>query len=376
MSSQNKRDYYEVLGVQKNTSEDELKRAYRKLAMTYHPDMAKKKGIDPKEAEERFKEISEAYAVLSDKEKRSRYDRFGFAGVDSSSIGFGGFEDIFPDLADLFSFFGGGSRSRNARSRTGPQRGNDIQMTVSISLVEAFNGTKREIVPPVPMTCPTCNGSGAKPGTSPETCKTCRGRGQVEQVQRSFLGMVSTITTCPTCEGRGQVISKKCQECRGEGTVPQKRKILVPIPAGIDTGMSIPVYREGTPGRNGGDPGDLYLRIQVEEDKIFKREEQNLYRILEIPFYTAILGGTVHIPYLDGSLIEYKIPSNTTPNKMMKVDGMGMPPVRSGRRGDLYLQILIGVPNNLTKEQKNLLEFLQQQLGEYTLERNKKGIEL
>ena len=226
------------------------------------------------------------------------------------------------------------------------------------------------------MTCPTCKRSGAKPGTNPEQCKTCQGRGQVEQVQRSFFGMVSAITTCPTCDGRGQVISKKCPECKGEGTVSQKRKILVPIPAGIDTGMSIPVYREGYPGRNGGEPGDLYLRIQVEEDKIFKRDEKNLYRILEIPFHTAILGGTVHFPYLDGSLIEYKIPQNTMPNKMLKVDGMGMLPVRGGKRGDLFLQILIGVPQNLTKEQKVLLGSLQEQLGEYTLERNKKGIEL
>src|SRR3972149_6207927 len=255
-----KRDYYDVLGVLKNASESELKSAYRKLAKEYHPDMATKRGISKEEAESKFKEISEAYSVLSDTDKRSVYDRYGHAGLEGRG-GFSDFsnlEDLFPDLADIFSVFTGGSR-RQRRRPSGPQRGDDIQMAMNITLGEAFYGVEKEITPPMPAICPTCNGTKAKPGTSPETCKTCRGQGQVQRTERSFFGIVNTITACPTCEGEGQIIGKKCPECRGSGRVPQKRKIKVTIPPGVDNGQSLRVSREGRAGAIGGEPGDLYL---------------------------------------------------------------------------------------------------------------------
>ncbi|MFW9927848.1 MAG: molecular chaperone DnaJ [Candidatus Thorarchaeota archaeon] len=369
------RDYYEILGVQRNASENELKKAYRKLAMQYHPDMAEKNKIDKKVAEEKFKEINEAYGILSDKEKREIYDRYGRAGLEGRGVdfsSFGGFEDI---LNDLFGgiFGGGSSNRRRSGGRRGPQRGSDIQMILEISLEEGFHGAEKEIIPPMPAICPTCNGSRAKPGTNPETCKTCRGMGQVQTTQRSFFGVVNTITTCPTCNGEGQTISKKCPECKGEGVVPQKRKIKINIPPGIDDGNMIRIPREGRRGELGGDPGDLFLVIKVAEHPIFKREAENLYRELLIPFHIAILGGKVNIPFIDGSLIPFNIPAGTKPDEILRVDGKGMPMRKNGRLGDLFVQVSIGVPEKVTKEQKKYLEQFESLFGEYTLEANKKS---
>ncbi|MHA1991181.1 MAG: molecular chaperone DnaJ [Candidatus Hodarchaeales archaeon] len=367
-----KRDYYDVLEVSKDASESELKKAYRKLAMQYHPDVAERSGRDKKESEEKFKEISEAYGVLSDSEKREIYNRFGHQGLQGRGFDptdFGGFEDI---LSDLFGGIFGGSNRRRSSGRRGPQRGADIQMILEISLNEAFEGAEKELVPPMPAICPTCDGSKAKPGTSPETCKTCRGQGQVATVQRSFFGQVQTITTCPACNGDGQTIAKKCPECKGEGRVPQKRKIKINIPPGIDDGNAIRIPREGRPGEMGGDLGDLFLVTRVEEHPVFKRDGENLYRALLIPFHTAILGGKVNIPYIDGSLISFDIPKNTKPDQMLKVNGKGMPAKKGVRLGDLFIQVSVGIPNKVNKEQKMYLEKFEELFGEYTLKENKK----
>jgi molecular chaperone DnaJ len=239
--------------------------------------------------------------------------------------------------------------------------------------VEAYNGAEKEIVPPMPAICPTCNGSKAKPGTKPETCRTCRGQGQVQQTQRSFFGVVNTITTCPTCRGEGQTISKKCPECKGEGRIPQKRKIKINIPPGIDDGNQIRIPREGRHGEMGGDSGDLFLVLRVEEHPVFKRDGADLHRTLLIPFHTAVLGGKINIPYLDGSIIPFTIPKNIKPDEKIKVERKGMPVRKGGRLGDLYIYVNIGAPEKVNKEQKEYLQKFEQLFGEYTLKTNKKA---
>ncbi|MHA2363806.1 MAG: molecular chaperone DnaJ [Candidatus Hodarchaeales archaeon] len=377
MSESSKRDYYEVLGVSRNTSVGDIKKAYRRLAKKYHPDMFRNKSnTEMKQAEEKFKEASEAFSVLSDEDKRARYDRFGHAGLAGAGggfSGFSGFEDVFPDLADIFSFFTGGrSSSSNRRSRGGPRRGADLQMSMEISLEESLSGTEKSIVPPSLAQCPTCTGTGAKSGTKPETCRQCKGAGQVRISQRSVFGIVTNITECSKCQGKGQTIKHKCPTCKGRGRVKQQRKIKLKIPPGFDTGSHLRVRGEGRAGELGGESGDLYIVIQVEDHPIFQRQDENIFRDLYLPFHVAALGGEITVPLLNGSIATLKIPAGTQNGQIFELKGKGMPIIRTSSSGDLYIrtQITVPEPKKLDKQQKKALEELGVTLGSYTDEWN------
>lgn len=356
-----KRDYYEVLGVSKNTSEDELKKAYRKLAMKYHPD----RNPDDKAAEEKFKEAKEAYEILNDPQKRAAYDQFGHAGVDPSMGGGGGagFGGGF-DFADIFeSVFGGGG---SARSSGGGgrrvYRGSDLRYDMELSLEEAVNGTEAKIRIPTQVTCTSCNGSGAKPGTSAQTCPRCHGSGQVRMTQ----GFFSIQQTCNTCHGTGKVIPEPCSTCHGTGRVQEYKTLSVKVPAGVDNGDRIRLSGEGEAGVNGGPAGDLYVQINVRPHPIFSREEENLYCEVPISIVTAALGGELNVPTLDGS-VSLKIPAETQTGKVFRIRGKGVKPVRSNATGDLLCRVVVETPVNLTQKQKELLmEF------EATMNGNKK----
>ncbi len=358
-----KRDYYEILGLKKGASDDEIKKAFRKSAMKYHPD--KNKG--DKEAEEKFKEINEAYGVLSDPDKKAKYDRFGHAGVDPNAGfgggGFGGFGGAggFEDIFDMFGgMFGGGAYSQARRN--GPMRGGDIKKNITITFEEAAFGAKKKIKLTKPVTCEHCGGSGAEPGSGSHTCGRCGGSGQVETVQRTPFGQFQSISTCPECGGTGEIIDEKCSRCHGSGTERKEVKIAVSIPAGVDDGSVISVRGHGTPGKNGGPPGDLFLIISVKPHELFRRDGNNL--ILEIPvtFAQAALGDEIIVPTLEGK-ISYKIPPGTQPGTVFRLKGNGIKPERSARKGDLYVKVLLEVPKNLTAEQKELLEQLDERIG-------------
>jgi molecular chaperone DnaJ len=350
-----KRDYYEVLGVGRDATDPQIKSAYRKLALKHHPD----RNPGDHKAEEAFKEAAEAYAVISDPEKRAAYDRFGHAGVGAGAGGFdpnafAGFEDIFGNLGDLFGFgdvFGG------RRRRGGPQRGADLRYDLEISFEESFTGTETAIQIPREETCETCTGSGAAAGSSPETCTQCRGTGQ----QRFQQGFLTVARPCPTCRGTGKVISKPCQACRGAGRVGRERKITAKIPAGIATGQRLRLYGEGEHGSAGGPPGDLYVVVHVQDHPFFQREGDDLYCELPIDFPTMALGGEVHVPTLVGEE-ELKVPAGTQPGTRFKLRGKGMPNVSGRGQGDLYAVSRVSVPKKLTKEQKHLLEELAKTL--------------
>ena len=357
-----KRDYYEILGIARNATDVQIKSAYRKLALQYHPD----RNPGDTAAEERFKEAAEAYAVISDTEKRSLYDRFGHAGVSGAGAGgfdpnaFAGFEDIFGNLGDLFGF---GDMFGGRRRRGGPQRGADLRYDLEISFEESFSGTETTIQIPREETCETCKGSGAAPGSSPETCDRCKGSGQLRYQQ----GFLTVARPCSNCRGTGKTISKPCQACRGAGRVGRERKITAKIPAGIATGQRLRLYGEGEHGSAGGPPGDLYVVVHVQEHDIFHREEDDLFCDLPVSFPTMALGGTVHVPTMPGDE-EIRVPAGTQPGARFKLRGKGMPNVSGRGQGDLYAIARIAVPRKLTKEQKHLLEELARTLPQEKLE--------
>ncbi|NMQ19752.1 molecular chaperone DnaJ [Candidatus Competibacter phosphatis] len=344
-----KRDYYEVLNVARNASEAEVKQAYRRLAMKLHPD----RNPGDQVAEERFKEAKEAYEVLSDSRKRTAYDQFGHAGVDGTAGGgFGGF----GEAADLGDIFGGVFRDIFGGMRGGGgggqnYRGADLRYTLDLTLEEAVFGTTAKIRVPTLVSCATCAGSGAKPGTKPTTCPTCRGAGQVRMQQ----GFFSIQQACPRCQGRGTIIPDPCEACRGSGRIEEQKTLSVKVPAGVDNGDRIRLTGEGEVGEHGGSPGDLYVQIQVKPHPIFTREDNNLYCEVPIGFHTAALGGELEVPTLDGRL-SLKIPPETQTSKVFRLRGKGVKPVRGGPTGDLLCRIVVETPVNLTREQKELLE--------------------
>ncbi len=345
-----KRDYYEVLGVNRNASEAELKKAYRRLAMKYHPD----RNPGP-EAEQLFKETKEAYEVLADPQKRSAYDQFGHAGVDAGMGGApggfgGGFSDIFGDVfGDIF----GGGRGGRPRSR----RGADLRYDLDLSLEDAVAGKTVKIRVPTLVECGTCRGTGARPGTSPVTCGTCHGAGQVRMQQ----GFFSIQQTCPRCRGTGTVIENPCTACNGHGRIQQDKTLSVKVPPGVDTGDRIRLAGEGEMGDLGGPPGDLYVQVRVQPHPIFERQDSDLYCEVPICFTDAALGGDLEVPTLDGRVM-LRIPSGTQTGKLFRVRGKGVRPVRGGPAGDLLCRVTVETPVNLTEEQKDLLRRLDESL--------------
>ncbi|MDD5686235.1 MAG: molecular chaperone DnaJ [Elusimicrobia bacterium] len=365
-----KRDYYEILGVQKNATADEIKKAYRNLALQFHPDRvtADKK----KEAEERFKEISEAYAVLSDTEKRKLYDQYGHAGIDGrytsedifKNADFSGFEDIFQNggfgevFGDIFDIFGGGGFSGQSH-RTLSTKGADLEYHLTITLEEAFKSSEKAIDIYHTQVCSICRGSGAKKGTSKKTCSTCKGSGVV----RYSRGFFSLQQTCSKCGGSGEIVGTPCSECSGRGKVKKQSKITVKIPAGVDTGNTIRAKGQGEAGEKGGPSGDLYIVVRVLQHKIFRREKDDIYVDVPIGFSTAALGGEIIVPTLYGN-VSMKIPSGTPSNKVFRLKEKGMPSVNSSRVGDEYVKVFIVPPENLTTRQKELLKEYAQISGE------------
>jgi molecular chaperone DnaJ len=354
-----KRDYYEVLGINKNASEAEIKKAYRRLAMKYHPD--RNTGDDAKEAEEKFKEAKEAYEILSDAQKRTAYDQFGHAGVDPSMGGGGpggfgagaNFSDIFGDV--FGDIFGGGARGGGARVH----RGADLRYNLQITLEEAVEGTTVKIRVPTAVTCKACNGTGAKKGTVPKSCSTCGGHGQVRMQQ----GFFSVQQTCPTCHGKGTVIEDPCHVCRGQGRVQEHKTLSVKVPPGVDNGDRIRLSGEGEAGEHGGPAGDLYVQVAVKEHPIFSRDDNHLYCEVPIGYTTAALGGELEVPTLDGK-VKLKIPAGTQTGKMFRMRSKGVKPVRGGPVGDLICRVLVETPVNLTDKQKDLLRQLDETMQE------------
>jgi len=350
-----KRDYYEVLGVEKNASEAELKKAFKRLAMKFHPD----RNPDDKDAEEKFKEAKEAHDVLSDPQKRAAYDQFGHAGVDPGMGGGGGggasFSDIFGDVfGDIFG--GGGPGRGGPRAR----RGADLRYNLELSLEEAVRGTTVKIRVPTSVRCSTCNGSGAKKGSSPEKCTTCGGLGQV-RVQQGFFSLQQS---CPQCHGTGQMIRNPCGTCHGQGRVQERKTLSVKVPAGVDNGDRIRLSGEGEAGEQGAPAGDLYVQIAVKDHPLFERDENNLYCEVPISFVTAALGGELEVPTLDGR-VKLKIPPETQSGKLFKLRGKGVKSVRGGPVGDLLCRVLIETPVNLNSKQKELLEQFEASMSDH-----------
>lgn len=345
-----KKDYYNILGVSRNASQQEIKKAYRKLAFEYHPD----KNPGDREAEEKFKEAAEAYEVLSDQEKRSIYDMYGHDGLKSRGFeGFSGFDDIFSHFSDIFGDvfgFGGFGGSRGGRGRT-PRRGADFRYDLEITLEEAYNGTTKEIVIPREDQCLTCGGNGSEPGSSPATCRTCGGRGQVVNSQGFFM----ITTTCPVCRGRGSVIVKKCSVCSGTGMERIEKKLSVKIPRGVDTGSKLRLPGEGGSGERGGHTGDLYVVVVVRKHEKFAREDSDLHTLLDVSFTSAALGGRRAVKTLDGDAT-VEIPEGAQPGDVIRIKSKGMPSGERGGFGDLFVHLNVTIPKKLTKEQQQLLK--------------------
>lgn len=357
----NKRDYYEVLGVEKNASESDIKSAFRKQAKSCHPDLHP----GDKDAEARFKELNEAAEVLSDPKKRAQYDQFGHAAFDPAAgggggysgnpfSGFGGFSDIFETM------FGGGFSGRDT---TGPVAGNNLKYTLTISFEDAAFGAKREILVPREQNCGSCGGSGAKPGTRPERCTTCGGSGQVRVQQNTMLGSFTTVRPCSACGGTGQIIKEPCLDCHGHGRVKKTSRVVVNIPAGIDDGQTLSLSGEGEAGYRGGPSGDLYVLVRVKPHKLFRRNGADLFLDLKISYITAALGGEITVPTLTGS-VKYSVPEGTQPGTTFRMREQGIQRLRSKEKGDLMVKIDIEVPKRLTDDQKHLLRAFAETLGE------------
>ena len=361
-----KRDYYEVLGVQKNATEDDLKKAYRVLAKKYHPDLHP----GDNDAAEKFKEVNEAYGVLSDKEKRAKYDQYGHAAFDPSSGGFGGFEGGF-DFGDIFSSFfgggggfgsafgGGGSRSR----RNMAMEGDDVGIRVTLDFEEAIFGCKKEITFSHVEECPECHGSGAEKGSKIETCATCKGSGQTTVNQRTAFGMFQSTRACPDCKGSGKTIKSPCKNCRATGYVKVKKTLEITVPAGVDNGVHLTCRGQGDAGRNGGPNGDLIVELRVREHSIFERSGYNIYATVPISFTDAALGAEIEIPTLTG-MEKYTIPEGTQTDTVFTLSGKGVPSVRNKRAGDLFITVTVEVPRRLSQEQKDLLRKFAGTYGE------------
>ena len=356
--AESKRDYYEVLGVSKDADDAAIKKAYRALAKKYHPDM----NPGDAEAEKKFKEASEAYAVLSDAEKRRQYDQFGhaaFAGGAGGAGGFGGFDFNGADFGDIFGdifgdLFGGGGR-RGGRANNGPMKGANIRKSIRITFEEAVFGCKKELEVILKDPCTTCGGTGAKPGTSPETCPKCGGKGQVVYTSQSFFGTVQNVQTCPNCGGSGKVIKEKCTSCSGTGYTSSKKKIEVTIPAGIDNGQSVRIREKGEPGTNGGPRGDLLVEVNVSRHPIFQRQDMHIFSTVPISFAQAALGGDVKIQTVDGAVI-YNVKPGTKTDTKVRLKGKGVPSLRnSAVRGDHYVTLVIQTPEKLSAEAKEAL---------------------
>ncbi len=347
-----KRDYYEVLGIERNASEEEIKKVYRKLARRYHPD------VNPGDtsAEKQFKEVSEAYEVLKDPQARAQYDRFGHAGAQQQGFGQGqagyganqaGFEDIFD------MFFGGGFGGASARR--GPQRGADLRFDLEITLEDAAFGLEKHVELSKLQTCTECDGTGAAPGTHPITCKTCGGSGQVKSIQRTFLGSMQTVKTCQNCQGTGKIIEAPCDTCYGQGKVKRKKKIKIDIPAGVDSGSRLRVAGEGEPGNNGGPSGDLYVYLTVKKHKLFERQGDDVLCDITVPIVDVILGAEIKVPTLDGD-VKINIPEGTQTDTSFRLKGKGINRLRGYGRGDQFVKVKVSIPTNLNDEQKNLLK--------------------
>lgn len=352
-----KRDYYEVLGVQKDAGERDIKKAYKRLAMKYHPDRTN----GDKAKEEQFKEVKEAYEILNDDQKRAAYDQYGHAAFEQgghSGGGFGGGAGDFGDIfGDVFGDIFGGGRGRGGQSRA--RRGSDLRYNMELTLEDAVKGKSVEIKVPTYVSCEPCGGSGAKKGTSAKTCTTCHGHGQVQMRQ----GLFAVQQTCPTCKGQGKVISDPCRSCHGEGRVQKNKTLSVKIPAGVDTGDRIRLANEGEAGEHGAPAGDLYVQVNVKDHKIFVRDENNLYCEVPICFTTAALGGEIEVPTLGGK-VKLKIPKETQTGKMFRLRGKGVKSVRSSMTGDLMCKVVLETPVNLSSEQKDLLTQLDQNMGQ------------
>ncbi len=355
-----KADYYEVLGIQKNATADEIKSAYRKAAKQYHPDL----NPNNKEAEAKFKEVNEAYEVLSDEQKRAKYDQFGHAAFDPSmgggaqysASGFGDFNDIFS------SFFGGGF-SGGTRTRNGPSIGHDLRYNLTLTFEEAAFGVHKEILVPREENCETCKGTGAKPGTEPVTCSACGGSGQMRAQQNTMFGAFSTVRTCDACHGTGKIVKDPCPECKGKGRVNKSQRIVVNIPAGIADGQTINMRGEGEAGYRGGPSGDLYINVHVKAHKLFVRKGYDLHLDMNIPVTTAVLGGEIEVPTLNGTL-KYKVPEGTQPETIFRLKEQGVTKLNTSTKGDLFIHANVQIPKKLNDEQRELFQKLAESLGE------------
>lgn len=353
--------------VDKNASTDDIKKAYRNLAKKYHPDL----NPDNEEAEQRFKEATTAYEILGDDEKRSRYDRFGHAGVDpqAGSQGYGGFGDIFDDIFDIF---GGGFSSGRGR-KPGPTRGSDLRYDMTIEFEEAVFGVEKEIKVSKEETCSTCEGSGAKAGTHKDTCSKCNGSGEVKYAQQSPFGQFVRVGSCDQCQGTGEIIKEKCQTCGGQGTEYKTKRINIKVPAGVNNDSIISIRGEGEPGQRGGPQGDLYIYINIRPHKIFNREGNNIYLDIDISYVEAALGGKIQVPTLEGKE-KFTIPEGTQTGTQFKLKNQGVPNLRGSGKGDLYFKVNVEVPTKLSQRQRELLmEFSKEEGIEFTEGENKKG---
>ena len=368
-----KRDYYEVLGIQKGASEDEIKKAYKKLARKYHPDM----NPGDKEAEEKFKEVNEANEVLSDPEKKARYDQFGFAGVDPNygagaggAGGFGGGFD-FGDLGDIFgSFFGGGFGGGQRRNPNAPQRGESIRASVSVSFTDAAFGCEKSVTLERSEMCGTCKGNGCAPGTTPEVCPDCHGTGTVQVRRQTPMGVFASNGPCRKCGGTGRLIHQPCPDCRGGGTVRKRKTIQVTIPAGIDHGQTISLRGQGNAGKNGGPAGDLLITVMVQPHDLFRRDGVDVFCEAPITLTQAVLGAELEIPTIDGK-VKYSIPEGTQTGTVFRLKGKGIPVLNGRGRGDQYVTVTIETPRNLNKEQKEALRKFSETVGENNYEKRK-----
>ena len=374
-----KKDYYEILGVSKTATDDELKKAYRKMAKKYHPDA---NPDNKKEAEKKFKEVNEAYEVLSDSQKRRMYDQFGTA--DPQQAGFGGAGgpfgggngyysytssgwDDFGDLGDIFSsFFGGGFGGQRASSRrnNGPRKGEDLNLNMEITFEEAFLGVEKEVTITRQETCSTCHGTGAKPGTNPVKCKACNGTGQIRQMQTTILGQIQTTRTCPECHGTGEVIQEPCEVCHGKGTVRKMPKVKVKIPAGIGDNQTVVLRGQGNPGSKGGPAGDIYITIRVKKHSIYKRDGNNVICEIPITITQATLGADIEVPMVNGTKEKYRIPEGTQTGTQFMVKGKGFKSLNSSYVGNFIFKVIVQTPKKLTKEQRDLLTELAKTMNE------------